>query len=172
MLTCYHSLSASTLAALREFQSEQDARTSHFAQLASQADTAFRAKSIDEFQEDWNLSQFWYSEATQTLLARELLDGATSGTRTIIISAPSVYAALLRECKDKDELLQNVWLMEFDDRFELLAKPGRFVKYDFNRPLEVPRELKGSFDRVLVDPPFLSNECQSKGMCIVTCIAT
>lgn len=55
--------------------------------------------------------------------------------------------------------------MEFDDRFKLLAKPGRFIHYDFNRPLDVPKELKGTFDRALIDPPFLSDECQSKGMC-------
>lgn len=152
------------MAALREFQSEQSARQEHFAKLAAQADTDFRAKSIDEFQEDWNLSQFWYSPATQQLLARELLDNATRETRTMVISAPSAYAAMLRECSDRPELLENVWLMEFDERFELLAKQGRFVKYDFNKPLDVPRELKGTFDRVLVDPPFLSDECQSKGM--------
>lgn len=148
---------------MREFQSEQQDRAEQFQKLHDQADTDFRAKSINDFQEDWNLSQFWYSESTQELLARELIDNATKDTKTVIISAPSVYAALLRVCTDQ-ELLDNIYLMEFDDRFKLLAKSGRFMHYDFNRPLEVPREWKGTFDRVLVDPPFLSEECQSKGM--------
>ena len=38
-----------------------------------------------------------------------------------------------------------------------------FVFYDYNKPLDVPTSLgKGSFDLVVADPPFLSEECLQK----------
>lgn len=38
-----------------------------------------------------------------------------------------------------------------------------FITYDFTKPLRgLPAELKGKFDRVLMDPPFLSEDCQTK----------
>lgn len=50
-------------------------------------------------------------------------------------------------------------LFEFDERFELL---GGFEKYDYNQPEAVKAELRGVFDVLLVDPPFLSEECLEK----------
>jgi len=56
-----------------------------------------------------------------------------------------------------------------------------FVRYDFAQPLQLPgeytwaarwgawcanqdqAELKGRFDRIICDPPFLSSDCQTKG---------
>jgi len=40
-----------------------------------------------------------------------------------------------------------------------------FVHYDFEKALQLPPELKGTFDRIIVDPPFLSDDCQTKGWC-------
>ena len=56
------------------------------------------------------------------------------------------------------------------------------MQYDFNNPCKLPRrfrdkpgfvsnrrlicnadELKGSFDRIICDPPFLSDDCHTKG---------
>lgn len=37
-----------------------------------------------------------------------------------------------------------------------------FIYYDFNRPLNLPEELSKSFDLVIADPPFLSEECLAK----------
>ena len=37
-----------------------------------------------------------------------------------------------------------------------------FIKYDFQQPLKLDLRLKGQFDRVLCDPPFLSSDCQTK----------
>ncbi|KAF5113349.1 hypothetical protein DV454_003638 [Geotrichum candidum] len=171
-------LSASTLAALQEFRSEQETRQEAFNKLYSAAETKFDAataakKSIADFQEDWNLSQFWYSDDTQAVLARELLEDIAAGDdeefplRVAIISAPSVYSMALKlfGTNPRYERLfrDNFYLLEFDARFEhLAATPDRFVHYDFNKPVAVPPALKGTFDRVLVDPPFLSEECQSK----------
>jgi 16S rRNA G966 N2-methylase RsmD len=37
-----------------------------------------------------------------------------------------------------------------------------FVFYDYNEPLKLPADLKNSFDLVVLDPPFLSEECLCK----------
>ena len=49
---------------------------------------------MDAFTEDWNASQFWYSDETATVLARQLLDGATDETRIAVVSAPSAFIQL------------------------------------------------------------------------------
>jgi hypothetical protein len=54
-----------------------------------------------------------------------------------------------------------VVLLEHDNRFAVFPE---FVYYDFAQPLKLPAELKGACDRIIVDPPFLSEECQTKGM--------
>lgn len=37
-----------------------------------------------------------------------------------------------------------------------------FVHYDYKSPLNVPEELKNSFDFIIADPPFISEECLVK----------
>lgn len=49
---------------------------------------------MDAFTEDWNASQFWYSDETATLLARQLLQDATDDTRIAVVSAPSAFIQL------------------------------------------------------------------------------
>ena len=34
--------------------------------------------------------------------------------------------------------------------------------------MKLPVELKGAFDRIICDPPFLSEDCQTKGRFLVT----
>lgn len=51
-------------------------------------------------------------------------------------------------------------MLEIDERFNVFKE---FVHYDFEKALQLPAELKGSFDRIIVDPPFLSDDCQTKG---------
>lgn len=116
------------------------------------------AAGMDLFEEDWNLSQFWYSEETSKTLAEELLRGATPETTIAVVSAPSVYAAIKKMGKLPTK---EIYLLEYDDRFKILAG-AYFVHYDFRRPLELPKKLHHAIDRVLVDPPFLSDECQTK----------
>lgn len=51
-------------------------------------------------------------------------------------------------------------LLEYDRRFEVHAPD--FVFYDYNCPDKLPPELLGSYDLVVADPPFLSEECITK----------
>ena len=63
--------------------------------LKTYGEETFEGKlSMDAFTEDWNASQFWHSDETATVLARQLLDGATDETRIAIVSTPSTFIQL------------------------------------------------------------------------------
>lgn len=47
--------------------------------------------------------------------------------------------------------------MQFDDKFSTEGS-ANFVSFDFNHPERIPRELYGSFDFVVIDPPFITKE--------------
>lgn len=55
----------------------------------------------------------------------------------------------------------QITLLEFDERFGVFKE---FVSYDFEHPTRLPAEMKGTYDRVICDPPFLSQDCQTKGL--------
>ncbi|KAL2024763.1 hypothetical protein VTK56DRAFT_5584 [Thermocarpiscus australiensis] len=158
-------LSSSTLNALKEFYAERDARAEQFAKLKAQAEeqhaAASQPLSMDAFTEDWNESQFWYSDETASLLARQLLDGATAETTIGVVSAPSVFVALknILNAASPDAPRPKLLLLEHDNRFSVFPE---FVFYDFAQPLKLPPHLKGSCDRIICDPPFLSEDCQTK----------
>jgi hypothetical protein len=58
---------------------------------------------------------------------------------------------------------EKIYLFEYDSRFARLAPAAsHFVNYDFNAPLRIPSSLRGKVDRVLADPPFLSDECLTR----------
>ncbi|KAE8749451.1 hypothetical protein FOCC_FOCC003717 [Frankliniella occidentalis] len=109
-----------------------------------------------EIEEDWQLSQFWYDDATANALAEEALRCVENKGRIALISCPTLYRPLVKlksaECVVK--------LLEFDKRFSVYG--DNFVFYDYNSPLELPADLSKSFDLVIADPPFLSEECLSK----------
>jgi len=64
---------------------------------------------MDAFTEDWNASQFWYSDETATVLARQLLDGATDETCIAVVSAPSAFIQLknllVSDMKNKKDVI-------------------------------------------------------------------
>ncbi|EME40334.1 hypothetical protein DOTSEDRAFT_159137 [Dothistroma septosporum NZE10] len=160
-------LSADTLAVLQEFNLEKDAKAKKFEDLKAQAEADFEGAaengklSMDLFGEDWNASQFWYTDATALLLARQLLQDATSDSAIAVVSAPSVYVALRNVLAEDTSLPRpKLCLLEFDQRFEVVGPDFQF--YDFQQPLRLPAELKGRFDRIIADPPFLSTDCQTK----------
>ncbi|KAL8702975.1 MAG: hypothetical protein Q9201_003836 [Fulgogasparrea decipioides] len=86
-------LSADTLAVLGDFYSERDENEKRFEDLRTQMELESREDMLSTtyFLENWNMSQFWYSEETATLLAKQLLEGVTADTRIAIVSAPSVF---------------------------------------------------------------------------------
>ncbi|MBN3308170.1 EFMT1 methyltransferase, partial [Amia calva] len=77
--------------------------------------------------------------------------------RIACVSAPSVYQRLKRlESEDASAVL-----LEFDRRFSIYG--DEFIFYDYCNPLHLPEHIGAqSFDIVVVDPPYLSEECLSK----------
>ncbi|XP_029935924.1 EEF1A lysine methyltransferase 1 [Myripristis murdjan] len=146
-------LSAETLAALQEFYSEtrnglsQDTNTSD-------------KFCVGALEEDWRMSQFWYSDDTATRLAEEVIHEAGEGGRIACVSAPSVYQKLRQGVVHGSDRVSAV-VLEYDRRFATYGH--EFIFYDYNEPLSLPEDVAPhSFDIVLADPPYLSEECLSK----------
>ncbi|KAL9000912.1 MAG: hypothetical protein Q9169_000667 [Polycauliona sp. 2 TL-2023] len=89
-------LPADTIALLGDFYSEREQNEKRFEDLKAQTedDRLQTPLSMTTFTEDWNASQFWYSDATAILLAEQLLRGSANHTRIAIVSAPSVFIQL------------------------------------------------------------------------------
>ncbi|KAM9709394.1 EEF1A lysine methyltransferase 1 [Menidia menidia] len=148
-------LSAHALAALQEFYRETGTGPDPG---PVQADPF----AVGAVEEDWRMSQFWYSDETATRLAEELVREAGDGGRVACVSAPSVYQKLRQGVVPGSDRVSAV-VLEFDRRFAAYGED--FVFYDYNRPLALPAAVAmatGSFDVVLADPPYLSRECLEK----------
>lgn len=90
-------LAPDALAALQEFYVERDTREKQFSDLKAAAEDDFDEStpiSMDLFSESWQDSQFWYSDATATTLAEQLLQDLTEDSRIAVVSAPTVYVKL------------------------------------------------------------------------------
>ncbi|XP_077197788.1 EEF1A lysine methyltransferase 1 [Paroedura picta] len=144
-------LSSQALAALQEFYIEQQQKNDI---KTTERCTEYSQGSIEE---DWKLSQFWYDSATALRLANEALQAAGKGGRIACVSAPSIYQKL-KELDSKDVF---TCILEYDQRFSVYG--NEYIFYDYNNPLELPENLTAhSFDIVLADPPYLSEECLRK----------
>lgn len=148
---------------MQEFKQEEEQRQQDFEKLYKHADQKFakqkKERGMELFKEDWQLSQFWYTEDTANVLADALLEGADSDTTIAIVSAPSVYAAIQRLPKERVPT-DHIYLFEYDRRFELLAGKEHYFFYDYAKPLQFSDKVKGKINRLLIDPPFLNDECQ------------
>ncbi|XP_019507917.1 PREDICTED: protein-lysine N-methyltransferase N6AMT2 isoform X1 [Hipposideros armiger] len=141
-------LSSHALAALQEFYAEQKQHPD------PNGDDKY---NIGVIEENWQLSQFWYSQETALRLAKEAIAAAGEGGRVACVSTPSVYQKL-RELRSK---LLSVCLFEFDRRFAVYGED--FIFYDYSRPLDFPGDVAAhSFDVVIADPPYLSVDCLRK----------
>ncbi|EDM14351.1 similar to RIKEN cDNA 2510005D08 (predicted), isoform CRA_a [Rattus norvegicus] len=138
-------LSSHTLAALQEFYAEQKQT------INPGGDDKYNVGVIEE---NWQLSQFWYSQDTALRLAQEAINAVGEGGRIACVSAPSVYQKL-RELRREDI---SVYIFEYDRRFAIYG--DEFIFYDYNNPLDLPEGVAPhSFDIVVADPPYLSEEC-------------
>lgn len=154
-------LSRDTLAALQDFYTERHQELDAFEQLRSTTQASHGDKSstlsISLFKEDWNASQFWFTDAAAEYLAKQLLIGITTWSTIAIVSAPSVFIQLRNLLSSGHyPTPARICLLEYDPRFELLEG---FIKFDFHKPTGVPTGLKHTFDTVLIDPPYHSREC-------------
>ncbi|THY19597.1 N-6 adenine-specific DNA methyltransferas-like protein 2 [Aureobasidium pullulans] len=167
-------LDPSTLAALQEFYTERDEREKQFEDLKSKAEDAFdgsKPLSMELFTESWQDSQFWYKDETATVLAEQLLEGVTEDSKIAVVSAPSVYIQLRNLLNDRERypIRPKLMLLEFDERFGVFKEDFSF--YDYKQPFKLDPSMKASFDRIICDPPFLNEDCQSKAALTVRWLA-
>ncbi|CAB3248683.1 unnamed protein product [Arctia plantaginis] len=146
------SLSAETFAALQEFYLEQQKRQEILNKL--EADDKLKENIL--FDENWQLSQFWYDEATVQSLVKVVDRTIQDGGRVALISCPTLFVPVKRQLGDR----ASVTLLEYDRRFEVHAPD--FIFYDYKTPQKLPPEIFNSYDLVVADPPFLSEECITK----------
>lgn len=114
------------------------------------------------------MSQFWYNNRTKQMLAdvcRQLKDIQSPANLNIaLLSCPSLYDSV-RAAVGANE--GNVHLFEYDTRFA--AYGSDFVHYDYKQGADPAylAHLAGQYDVVIVDPPFLSDECIERTSLIV-----
>jgi len=163
-------LSSNALAALQEFLQERQAqeREEEEEQIAAATGSVGTEKELHHVTEDWQLSQFWYTNATAASLAKEALTAAGDRGRVACVSCPTLYKAIVDSIK-ADEASpatdsaspssSRAIVLEFDRRF---SKWGMdFVFYDYKDASipDLPEEWRHAFDVVVCDPPFLTEDC-------------
>lgn len=67
------------------------------------------------------------------------------------MSCPTAYVGFQHAYNRK----RDTYLFEVDGRFTVLAG-DKFVKYDFTESDALPESLKGTFDVIVIDPPYLT----------------
>lgn len=109
---------------------------------------------MDEFltnnPEDGDYNQYWYSPRTIATIVEALV---AVGGSLAFLSTPSLYFSL------PDDLRARAKVYDFDKKWN--EDPG-FVFYDFNAPEVVPPDQLGTFDVVVIDPPFITHEVWEK----------
>ncbi|CAG9818493.1 unnamed protein product [Phaedon cochleariae] len=140
-------LSAETFAALQEFYKEQEERD-------KECNAGIVNKSAI-FEEDWQLSQFWYDDHTIEVLIDVAIKVVGFNGKIALVSCPTLYRPL-REKSTNCEIT----LFEYDRRFAAYGED--FIFYDYKSPLGIQRDKADYYDLVIADPPFLSEECLTK----------
>lgn len=64
---------------------------------------------------------------------------------------------LLHPTADAPDPLLQIRIFEIDERFGV-KYPDNFHRYDYNAPTDLPPELLGRCDVVVLDPPYLNVE--------------
>ncbi|CAG9809831.1 unnamed protein product [Chironomus riparius] len=140
-------LSADTQAILSQFLKERDDQ-----------------EKVGEVSENWQLSQFWYDEETQKVfgkICKKLIREYDEDIKIALLSCPSLFETVR-------SIADNVKIFEYDERFKKYEND--FVHYDYNLgdSEDYLKEFTGSFDVIILDPPFLSEECLTKSYKIVS----
>ena len=110
-------------------------------------------KFLKRTPENADFNQYWYSEKTIQFILSQV---QKHGNKIGLISTPSIFFSLPKEVQDKS------YLFDIDDALISKHKNGR--KYDFNWTDydEKYPDLKGVFDFIVIDPPFITEEAWSK----------
>jgi len=107
---------------------------------------------LDGNPEDGDFNQYWYSKYT---IEQMVADIASHGPdcKAAYLSTPSIYFSTPIQHQ------MNSKCFEFDKKW---GSDQGFVFYDYNKPEDIPQDLHGTFDLVVVDPPFIVREVWEK----------
>eukprot|EP01031_Cornospumella_fuschlensis_P035223 gene35223-42667_t len=105
---------------------------------------------FDLSKENEDFNQYWYSSKTIEAIVSEVV---RINGKTAFLSTPSLYFSLPEEQQAKSSVF------EYDRSWE---NDRGFVFYDFNKPEDVPAGLHQSFDVVVIDPPFITEDVWRK----------
>ena len=111
--------------------------------------------------ENDKFNQYWYSKITVESIIKELFSVAKSHSRVLnvaFLSTPSLFFSVDSVWKGEvSEMPINPVLFDFDKSLSKGVE-NRFQFYDFQKPLNLPERLSKTFDCVVVDPPFITEE--------------
>ncbi|KAH0568209.1 EEF1A lysine methyltransferase 1 [Cotesia glomerata] len=145
-------LSGAALAALEEFYAERREKEEQINKTLTNVNN--QTPDI-VFDEDWQLSQFWYDDETVDTITKAALRITDNDGKIALISCPTLYRALKKNAGSR-----QIKIFEYDTRFSVYGSD--FIPFDYKFPLHVPKEMASDFDLVIADPPFLSEECLTK----------
>lgn len=115
---------------------------------ASSAAAAHEAKRfLLKHKEKLQMNQYWYSLPT---IAAMVTESEREATRGCFLSTPSIFFSL----NDK-KLRANSKVFDYDEMWS--QDPG-FVKYDYKKVEDIPKEMYHTFDFIVIDPPFITAE--------------
>mmetsp|Transcript_16178 Transcript_16178/g.19150 ORF Transcript_16178/g.19150 Transcript_16178/m.19150 type:complete len:262 (-) Transcript_16178:133-918(-) len=101
-----------------------------------------------------NMNQYWYSLPTinkMVSVIRECSKRADGNPmRVAFISTPSLFFSFTEEER------KDCVVLDYDRQW---ADVHGFHFYDFNDPEVIPEQLKGQFDVIVIDPPFIQEAC-------------
>ena len=112
-------------------------------------------KFLKRTPENADFNQYWFSEKTIQFILNQIQKN-NAGGRIGLIATPSIFFSLPADTQEKS------YLFDIDDVLISKHKNGR--KYDFNWTNydEKFSDLKNSFDFIVIDPPFITEEAWSK----------
>ena len=112
-------------------------------------------KFLKRTPENADFNQYWFSEKTIQFILNQIQKN-NAGGRIGLIATPSIFFSLLADTQEKS------YLFDIDDVLISKHKNGR--KYDFNWTDydKYFSDLKGTFDFIVIDPPFITEEAWSK----------
>lgn len=119
-------------------------------------ETLKKNRFLSTTREDEHLNQYWYSNRSIDAMVRDVERVcAAEESRCCFLSTPSVYFSLSKPVRARS------WCFDLDEQWQ--GDRG-FVRYDFNAPIGFPNAeaLRGTFDMVVIDPPFITREVWEK----------
>lgn len=112
--------------------------------------------------ENENLNQYWFSEATIKFFDNQVEKYSSMSNSIAFVSTPSLFFSCSPEIQNKS------MLFDYDEK--LIKKHKNCRLYDFNN-LDYSAFPGKSFDFIIIDPPFITEEAWTKFASFVNYLA-